>query len=108
MDWVPVGEDSAMANSLQLSTCSRKSESSQLVPEVCRRIFDEFHEAQWKFCAKRLVHGWLNDTRLHEDEVVPFKRKEVLQEGPDSTILRVELFEEYNYLFPVGQISERA
>ncbi|CAN9103286.1 unnamed protein product [Alternaria alternata] len=69
-------------------------------PEVCKVIFDEFYEAQWKFCAKRLVYDRLNDTRLHADEIVPFRRKDVLKAGPDSTIFKAELFEEYNYLFP--------
>ncbi|KAF7682277.1 hypothetical protein GT037_001253 [Alternaria burnsii] len=69
-------------------------------PEVCKVIFDEFYEAQWKFCAKRLVYDRLNDTRLHADEIVPFRRKDVLKAGPDSTIFKAELFEEFNYLFP--------
>jgi hypothetical protein len=77
-------------------------------PDVCKVTFDEFYEAQWKFCAKRLVYERLNDTRLHADEVVPFRRKDVLKVGPDSTIFKAELFEEYNYLFPVGPILERA
>jgi hypothetical protein len=68
-------------------------------PEVCKVIFPEFYEAQWKFCAKRLVYDRLNDTRLHADEVIPFKRKEVLKEGPDSTIFKAELFEEYKLPF---------
>ena len=67
----------------------------------------QFNETQWKFCAKRLVYDRLNDTRLHANEVVPFRKKHPLKEGSDSTIFRVELFEEYNHLFPVGQSSER-
>jgi hypothetical protein len=77
-------------------------------PKACKVIFDEFYEAQWKFCAKRLVYDRLNDTRLHADEIVPFRRKDVLKAGLDSTIFKAELSEEYNYLFPVGLISERA
>jgi hypothetical protein len=78
------------------------------LPEVCKVLFVEFYDAQWKFCAKRLVHDRLNDTRLHEHTVVPFKRKEKLKEGVDSTIFKVELFEEHNHLFPVGKLSARA
>ena len=44
-------------------------------PEVCKVIFTQFNETQWKFCAKRLVYDRLNDTRLHANEVVPFRKK---------------------------------
>jgi hypothetical protein len=77
-------------------------------PEVCNVIFDEFYEAQWKFCAKRLIYDRLNDTKLPVDMVVPLKRKDKVREGPDSSIFKVELFEEYNHLFPVGPPSVRA
>jgi len=77
-------------------------------PEVSKTIFDEFYQAQWKFCPKRLVFGQLHDTWLHRNVVVPMKQKTLLREGVDAVIFKVELFEEYNHLIPVGQHRARA
>ena len=77
-------------------------------PEISKAIFEEFYEAQWKFCPKRLVYGQLHDTFLHKNIVVPFKDKVILKEGVDSVIFRVELFEEYNNLVSVGQLRASA
>ena len=77
-------------------------------PETVQYMFDEFYEAQWKFCPKRLVFGQLYDTWLHENMVVPLKHILPLKEGVDATISKVELFEEYNHLIPVGQERARA
>jgi hypothetical protein len=76
-------------------------------PEASKPIFDEFYEAQWKFCPKQLVFGELHDTWLHKNTVLPFKKKVVCNNGVDSTIFKVELFEEYNDLIPVGQSRAR-
>jgi len=72
-------------------------------PEASSEIFDEFYEAQWQFCAKTLVAEGLNDTKLCDNMVMPFKKIELLRDGSDSTISKVELFEEYNSLIPVRQ-----
>lgn len=77
-------------------------------PEASSQIFDNFYEAQWRFCAKTLVPDGLNDTKLCDNMVMPFKEIKVLNKGSDSTISKVELFEEYNHLVPVGQPSARA
>jgi hypothetical protein len=77
-------------------------------PEVSKTIFKEFYSAQWEFCPKELVSGQLHDIWLDENIVVPFKEKVVLKDGEDSVIFKVELFEEYNHLIPVGQLHARA
>jgi hypothetical protein len=77
-------------------------------PEVSKAIFDKFYAAQWQFCPKRLVFDQLHDTWLHKNMIVPFKEKVLLKDGVDSIIYKVELFEEYNHLFPVGQLRARA
>ncbi|KAI4948051.1 hypothetical protein J4E91_006044 [Alternaria rosae] len=69
-------------------------------PEVSKTIFNEFYEAQWRFCPKRFMFGQLHDTWLHKDIVVPLKEKEILDDGVDSIIFKIELFEEYNHLIP--------
>ncbi|KAI2476234.1 SPS1 Serine-threonine protein kinase [Pyrenophora tritici-repentis] len=61
-------------------------------------FFEEFYKAQWPFCAKRLERGRFTDKCVPEEMVIPFKRMEVLKQGPNSTVFRVEVFPEYNYL----------
>jgi len=77
-------------------------------PEASSEIFDKFYEAQWKFCAKTLVPDGLNDTKLCDNMVMPFKKIEILNNGSDSIISKVELFDEYNHLVPVRQPRARA
>jgi len=79
-----------------------------VLPEAFSVIFAQFYEAQWKFCAKTLVPHGLNDTRLPDNMVMPFKKIEILNSGSDSTISKVELFDEYNHLVPVRQLRARA
>ena len=74
-----------------------------VLPEASSEIFPKFYEAQWKFCAKTLVPHGLNETRVPDNMVMPFQKIEILHTGPDSTISKVEIFEEYNYLVPVRQ-----
>ena len=76
-------------------------------PEAVRYMFDEFYKAQWKFCPKRLVARQLNDTFLDKNVVIPFREKLILKEGNDTVISKVEVFEEYNHLIPVGQPHAR-
>jgi len=77
-------------------------------PQMCKTIFDEFYEAQWKFCPKQLVYGQLHDKLLHRDMIVPFRSKVLLKDSVDSTVFKVELFDEYNHLIPVCQLHAHA
>ena len=77
-------------------------------PDAVQYIFEEFYEAQWKFCPKRLDPRHLHDIWLDKDIVMPFRKKRVLKGGEDSVIFKVELFEEYNHLITVRQLRARA
>ncbi|KAF1948009.1 kinase-like protein [Clathrospora elynae] len=67
-------------------------------PEDCKSFFEAFDKAQREYCAKRLENGRLNDTSVPENTVMPFIKKEVLKKGPDSTVFRVEVHPDYNFL----------
>ena len=77
-------------------------------PEATKYIFEEFYQAQWKFCPRRLDSRQLHDIWLDRNIIIPFKEKRVLREGGDSVIFKVELFEEYNHLIAVRQLRAHA
>jgi len=84
-------EDSLVDDRLPFTTSNGWTKDSSY-------FFEDFYEAQWQFCAKRLERGRLNDNRVPKEIVMPFKKMDVLKKGPDSTVFRVEIFPEYNYL----------
>jgi hypothetical protein len=67
-------------------------------PPDCRDFFQEFSNAQWRFCAQPLRKDRLNNTRLYDETIIPITSIKELKRGPDSCIYKVDIYPGYNHL----------
>ncbi|PVI06060.1 hypothetical protein DM02DRAFT_34015 [Periconia macrospinosa] len=72
----------------------------QIWPKECSHFFHEFWNAQWKFCAHRLMRNALHAQRFEEERILPIIGRKIISEGPDSCTSKIEILPSYNFLTP--------
>ncbi|KAF2793632.1 kinase-like protein [Melanomma pulvis-pyrius CBS 109.77] len=67
-------------------------------PPECQEFFQQFFEAQWKFCPQPLRKLRLNDSRFPQEAIVPIIKCELLKDGFYSNTYKVDIHPEYDLL----------